>query len=207
MSIGQVILMFVLALTAAGFCQRVLDRLHLTDRQALFFIALIFIGGLLPNIPLGSQVRVNAGGALIPFVLAVYVWSKAGSMRERIRSLLATLVTAVAVFLLGRYFPSEPDAMPFDVQYLYGIAAGLIAYIFGRSRRGAFIAGTVGMLLADITQAVILWSRNVDQVLYLGGAGMLDAVVISGVLAVLIAELTGEAIERSVRGAERTGTK
>ena len=70
MSIGQIILILVSVLVAAGVCQRALDRLRLTDRQALLFVALIFIGGLLPDIPIG-RVRVNVGGALVPFGLAV----------------------------------------------------------------------------------------------------------------------------------------
>ena len=115
----------------------------------------------------------------------------------------AILFTAAAVYAIGRFFPNEPETMPFDVNYLYGIAAGLIAYVFGRSRRSAFIAGVAGMLLADVAQAVMLWTDGIDQTLRLGGAGMLDTIVISGVSAVLFAELLGEFIERCVRGAKR----
>lgn len=77
MSIGQIILILVSVLVAAGVCQRALDRLRLTDRQALLFVALIFIGGLLPDISIG-RARVNVGGALVPFGLAVYVWARGG---------------------------------------------------------------------------------------------------------------------------------
>ena len=197
MSIGQIILILVSVLVAAGVCQRALDRLRLNDRQALLFVALIFIGGLLPDISIG-RARVNVGGALVPFGLAVYVWARAGSAKERLRALAATLVTASAVYAIGRFFPNEPETMPFDVNYLYGIAAGLIAYVFGRSRRSAFIAGVAG-----VAQAVMLWTDGIDQTLRLGGAGMLDTIVISGVSAVLFAELLGEFIERCVRGAKR----
>ena len=110
-----------------------------------------------------------------------------------------TNLTAAGL-LLGMGLPDEPETMPFDVNYLYGIAAGLIAYVFGRSRRSAFIAGVAGMLLADVAQAVMLWTDGIDQTLRLGGAGMLDTIVISGVSAVL---LLGEFIERCVRGAKR----
>jgi len=203
MSIGQIILLIVTVLVAAGACQRVLDRLRLTDRQAILFVGLIFIGGLLPNIPIGERIRVNVGGAVVPLALAVYVWARAGSGKERLRALAATLVTAGAIFALGRFFPDEPETMPFDVNYLYGVLAGMIAYVFGRSRRGAFIAGVAGMLLADVAQAAVVWNKGVDQTLYLGGAGMLDTVVISGVVAVLLAELVGEFLERCARGAKR----
>ena len=55
------------------------------------------------------------------------------------------------------------------------------------------------MLLADVVNAVLQWSRGVEQTLVLGGAGIADTVVISGVLAVLLAELVGEIVERIAR--------
>ena len=87
-----------------------------------------------------------------------------------------------------------------DPNYVYGLAAGVIAYLLGRSRRAAFFAGVVGVLLADIAVAALNWSRGIDQTLHLGSAGALDAVVISGLLAVLLAEFIGEAIERMTTG-------
>jgi hypothetical protein len=56
------------------------------------------------------------------------------------------------------------------------------------------------VLLADIAVAVVNWSQGVNQALVLGGAGVMDAMVISGILGVLLAELIGEITERIVRG-------
>ena len=42
--------------------------------------------------------------------------------------------------------------------------------------------------------------RGTQQQLVLGGAGLADSVVISGILAVLLAELVGEIMERIQRG-------
>ena len=86
---------------------------------------------------------------------------------------------------------------------LYGLAAGVIAYIFGRSRRCAFIAGVVGMILADTANALWVWSRGIPQDFVLGGAGAADGIVIAGLLGVLLAELLGEIIERMQRGTKR----
>jgi hypothetical protein len=44
--------------------------------------------------------------------------------------------------------------------------------------------------------------QGVRQPLYLGGAGMMDVIVISGLSAVLLAELVGELLERISRGSE-----
>lgn len=146
------------------------------------------------------MLSVNIGGALVPLGLCVYLWIKAGTAMERARSAIAAVLTAVAVYLIGHYFPNEPETMPMDPNYLYGIAGGVIAYLLGRSRRGAFIAGVVGVLLADVFQAAVNWAGGIEQPLNLGGAGAIDAVVISGLIAVLLGELVGEIVERISRG-------
>ena len=203
MSIGLILLVIVGILVLCGVAQRVLDKLRLTDRQALRFVALLLVGGWIPDIPLGNMVRLNIGGALIPIGLCVYLLIKADSAKERVRALTASVISAIAVFFIARWMPAEPEQIWFDPNYLYGLAGGVIAYLMGRSRRGAFIAGVLGVVLADITQAVILWNQGVDQVLRLGGAGALDVVVISGLTAVLLAELVGEIVERVSRGNHR----
>lgn len=203
MSIGLILLVVVGLLILFGVGQRVLDRLRLTDKQALFFIALIIGGGFIPNIPLGPNVSFNIGGMLVPLGLCVYLLIKAGTGKERARALIAAALGAVAVYYIGRLLPSEPEMTVFDPNYLYGLAGGVIAYILGRSRRGAFIAGTLGILIADTFQAILVWNDGIAQQLVLGGAGAYDAVVISGFLAVLLAELVGEVIERFSRGAHR----
>ena len=44
MPIGMIILLMVAALVYFGVTQRLLDRMRLTDRQALLFIAAIIVG-------------------------------------------------------------------------------------------------------------------------------------------------------------------
>ena len=204
MSIGQIVVLVLGVLIAFGVCQRVLDQLRLTDRQALFFALILFVGGFLPEIPAGN-VRINIGGAVAPAVLCLYLVITADHAYERLRAFAGTLVTAAAVLALGRFFPNEPEAMPFDVNYLYGLIAGVIACFVGRSRRNAFIASSMGVLAADIAEGIVLWMNGSSQTLYLGGAGAMDVIVIAGVTAVLVRELAGEFSERCARGAEREG--
>ena len=90
-----------------------------------------------------------------------------------------------------------------DPILLYGLAAGAIAYIFGRSRRCAFIAGVIGMMLSNTANAVYVWMKGVPQDFVLGGAGAVDGIVVAGLVGVLLAELLGEIIERMKRGAQR----
>ena len=161
MNIGFILLTVTGLLILFGVGQRVLDRLRLTDIQAIVFIALIIAGGFVPDIPVSDSFAFNIG---------------------------------------GRYMPADPQALPIEPGYAYGIAAGLIAWVLGRSRRGAFIAGTLGVMLANVGSWLYARSMGADQRLVLGGAGGYDVIVIAGLLAVLMSELVGELVERITRG-------
>jgi uncharacterized membrane protein len=207
MSFGFILLIVVAILVTFGVGQRALDRLRLTDKQAMLFVALIIIGGVIPDIQLTPLFAFNIGGALVPLGLSIFLLIRAESAWEKWRAVIAAVLAGAAVFALGRFLPAEPEFTQIDPNYLYGISAAVVAYALGRSRRASFIAGTCGVLLADTAQAVINWSQGIDQTLVLGGAGAFDAVVIAGILGVLLSELFGEVIERITRGARREEEK
>ena len=98
--------------------------------------------------------------------------------------------------------PAEPEKIVIDPLYIGGIVAGLIAWALGRSRRGAFVCAVLGVLLADTASAVQALAAGADAPVRLGTGGALDAVVISAIIAVLLAELVGEAVERLSRRKE-----
>lgn len=204
MSIATMLLTVVAVLIFFGVLQRVLDRMYLTDRAALLLVAAMFIGTLLPNLTIG-RVSINLGGAVIPLGVCIFLLVKADTSWERIRPLLGSLLTGAAVWGLSWFLPDEPERMWLEPTLLYGLSAGVIACALGRSRRGAFICGVLGVLLADIATAVINWVSGIDQQLVLGGAGLADAVVVSGVLAVALTELVGEVMERISQARHTTG--
>lgn len=202
LSVGLILLSAVSVLVLFGVAQRVLDRMQLSDRAALIIAALIFFGGLVPNIRLG-RVAINLGGAVAPLGVCVWLLIKTDTKKEVIRALWGSVLTGAAVYALGRLMPAEPEQFTVDPHYLYGIAGGAIAYLLGRSRRAAFICGVLGVLLADTATALINWASGVQTTHTLGGAGAMDTVVISGLIAVLLSELVGELMERAVRSRQR----
>ena len=202
MSVGMVLLAAASVLIYLGVCQRVLDKMRMNDKSAILISAGMFFGGLLPNIRLGS-VEINIGGALIPAAVGLYLIVTAGSVKESLRASIGTALTAAAVYLLGRFMPNEPESMMVDPNYVYGLGAGLIAYILGRSRRGAFVCGILGVLLADTATAIMNWQAGIQQPLVLGGGGVFDVAVLSALTAVILAELAGEIIERFKRRKEK----
>lgn len=202
MTFGMIALLVLSLLVIFGVGQRVLDRLHLNDKAALACMLAVFVGGLIPPIRIG-RVEIGLGGCVVPLALCVWVFIRAGTWKERLRALFGAAITAGIVYGLGRLMPAEPEQIILDPNYAYGLAAGAVAYILGRSRRAAFICAVLGVLGADIAVGVENAANGVDTTLRLGTGGALDTVVISGLLAVLLAELVGELLERVTRGARR----
>lgn len=204
MSLGSVILMILAVLIYGGVLQRVLDRLHLTDRAALLLVGAMLVGTFLPNIRVGI-VSLGIGGAVIPLGVCLWLLMKADTGLERARTLLGCVVTGAAVYALSMILPDEPETMLIDPMWLSGLAAGIVAYILGRSRRGAFVCGVVGVTLADCVTGIVNWSQGINQQLVLGGAGMMDASVFAGVIGVALTELVGESLEKIARASEKRG--
>ena len=108
MTIGMILLIIVAILILLGVGQRVLDRLRLNDKLALLFIALIVGLGFVPDIRVTDVFAFNLGGAAVPLALCIYLFIKADTAWERWRSILASVITGVAIFAIGWFSPDEP---------------------------------------------------------------------------------------------------
>ncbi|MDD2497510.1 MAG: DUF1614 domain-containing protein [Desulfitobacteriaceae bacterium] len=196
--IGMIVLVVLSVLIYFGLAQRVLDRMRLTDKGALAVIAAIIVGSFI-DIPLTSgeiASSINVGGAIVPVGFSVYLLATAGTSKELGRSLLGTVVTGGLLVAAMTLLSEEPENMLIDPLWVFPIIAGLVAYLLGRSRRGAFISATLGILLADIAFLVWLYATGYPGRVDIGGAGALDSLVIAGIIAVLLAEFIGEFRER-----------
>jgi len=196
--LGMIALLAAAILIYFGLAHRVLDRMRLSDRTALGFIIALIVGGFL-NVTLvrtPAELVVNLGGGVVPIVLAVYLLSTADEAAERTRGIIAAIVATAAIYGAAKLLPAEPGRMFIDTLYVTGIVGGVVGYLAGRSRRAAFVAGTLGVVLADIVQYVELLTRRIPGRTWVGGAGAFDAVVIAGIIAVVLAEVFGEARER-----------
>jgi len=198
MPIGMMMLLVVGVLVYFGIAHRILDRMRLTDKQALFFIGAVIVGSFI-DIPImvsPVQLSINVGGALLPAMLAIWLILKADETGEKIRAVLASLLVAASVSLGSRYLPYEPENMFLDPKLMYGVSAGLIAYLAGRSRRNAFIGGVLGIVLSDIIHMVTIIRLGIPGSTDIGGAGAFDVVIIAGIVGVMVAELVGETREK-----------
>ncbi|MFO7310611.1 MAG: DUF1614 domain-containing protein [Bacillota bacterium] len=202
MPLGLIVLLVLAALVFFGAAQRVLDRMRLTDAQALVILGLIIAGSFF-DIPLSrgrTAVTVNVGGVIVPAAVAIYLLARAGTAWERLRAVLASVLTALAVWGMAQltdFGPHGGRTPVLDPLWMFALVGGVIAYLFGRSRRAAFVAGTLGLILYQLIE----WAVNTPapgraDTLALGGGGFFDAVVLAGVVSVGLAELIGETRER-----------
>jgi uncharacterized membrane protein len=204
MPLGMIALLVIGTLVYFGLAQRILDRMRLTDKQALLFIGAMIVGSFI-DIPIMREpveLTINVGGALIPAALAIWLIFKADETAERVRAIVATVLVAVSVWLGSRYLPYEPEDMFLDPKLIYGITAGIIAYLAGRSRRSAFIGGVLGIVLSDIVHMITLLNTGIPGRTAMGGAGAFDVTIIAGIVAVMVAELVGETREKLQGGPE-----
>ena len=200
--VGVSILLAVSILIFLGVFHRVLDRMHLNDRQALVLLGLMILGSFV-DIPLYRNARsitLNVGGGIVPIVIAVWLLARADTPRETSRAIFGTIITGGVLYGVSKLFTFEEGHTVIDPIYLFGIIAGVVAYIAGRSRRAAFIGGILGVLLLDLAHLVEVTVRGLPSTVHIGGGGILDAMVLGGIIAVVLAEIFGEIVERARGG-------
>ena len=147
MPVGVILLFVASVLVFFGLAHRVLDHLRLSDLGAVLFLVAMLVGSFI-NIPI-LRGRVffsfNVGGGLLPIALGYYILKKAGSRMEWGRALAGTLITGGIIWGITHLVSFEPGHTFLDPMLIFGIVAGIVGYIAGRSRRGSFVAATWGL--------------------------------------------------------------
>ncbi|MBT9258564.1 MAG: DUF1614 domain-containing protein [Clostridiales bacterium] len=188
---ARAVLLALAVLLYFGWMGRTLSRMGLGRLGGVAWLLAILLGSFI-DFPLlrGPQaVTVNVGGALVPLLLAVYLYLRSDDPWERWRIWAAPLLAGVLLWVLGRTYSGDPgESLPFGTVYLSGVAAGILGYGLGRSWRAGFVAGTVGVLLADGLHYLDLATAGIPGQVWLGGGGALDASLLAGLLAVAMAE-------------------
>ena len=133
----------------------------------------------------GTVIAVNVGGAVIPTLLSLYLLIKRDLW---LKGAIATTIVALVLHWLANPVPGVGIAVPVFVPV---VTTAIVAILLSRRDAAplAYIAGSLGTLIgADLT--------NLDKVQGLGapvasigGAGTFDGIFLTGILAVLIANL------------------
>lgn len=203
MSISLTIISILILIIMFGAGQRILDNMRLSDREALIVLISICIGLLIPPIWIGEYFCFSIGGFLIPFAIAVYLLFSCGWSRDLLRVVFGTIIIGGLIYGLQWLLPAEPENVIVDNMYIYGIVAGVVAYILGRSRRNAFVSCLFGLILADLIQWIYNHITGVPSILGLGTGGAFGIYLIAIIISVALCEFLGRCFECAKKGEEK----
>jgi uncharacterized membrane protein len=133
-------------------------------------------------------IAVNVGGCVIPCLIALYEWSQLSHIGPyaRIACLLATATNIFVCYKFSRPVPNVGIAIP---AFIPALTAALSAYLLFPEMAPpiAFIAGVLGSLIgADLLHLKDIGNISTGMA-SIGGAGTFDGIVLTGLLAALLA--------------------
>ncbi|GAB7386246.1 hypothetical protein BSNK01_00810 [Bacillaceae bacterium] len=96
------------------------------------------------KLDVAAGVELNAGGFLLPFLLAFAMWTKAEE-RYRLTLLTQAFFTGATLFLLREMFRLDPVLMVVDELYLLAVAAVVISFVAAKSFAHLFIVLAMGL--------------------------------------------------------------
>ncbi len=203
MSVSFIIVLILILLVMFGVGQRILDSLRLNDKEALLILVLICIGLLIPPIHIGEYFCFSIGGFLIPLALSIYLLISCGFSRDLLRAIIGTILVAGIIYGLEWILPADPEEMIIDNMYIYGVVAGIVAYVLGRSRRNAFISCLFGIALAQIVQWIVNFALGTPTLLGLGVGGAFGTYIVAIIISVAVSEFLGRCFETASQGKEK----
>jgi uncharacterized membrane protein len=132
-----------------------------------------------------TVIAVNVGGALIPFLLSLYLVFK---MKLYGRALLAVSIVTIIVHTMAYPVRGVGIAEPI---FIPPLAATVVALLISKAYAAplAYIGGSVGTLIgADLLNLDKITGLGAP-VASIGGAGTFDGIFMTGILAVLVAAI------------------
>jgi signal transduction histidine kinase len=110
------------------------------------------------------------------------------------------VIIGIVSAVLRYYFPLEHYMVTIDSGLFVGIIAGGIAFLIGRSRRGAFVSAALGVMLTNVFLFLYYLGQGLEYPIVVGVGAQFSAIVVAAVSAAIIAEVAGEIMEYKRRG-------
>jgi uncharacterized membrane protein len=207
------VLAFVIGLIQIGLVSIAFDKLGLS-RESTYLLLMLTLAGSMINVPVVTlkadgpppppmpessgrwpfprfppftgkvTIFVNIGGAVVPVLFSLYLF--AHTPLEIFRSAASIMVVAWASSTFSRPIPRIGIGMPVLIAPL---TAAVAASLLDPVQRAplAYVSGTLGVLIgADLMRLKDIL-RLGSPVASIGGAGTLDGVFLTGLIAVLLA--------------------
>src|SRR5262249_25141104 len=137
----------------------------------------------------GTGCAVRVAGEIIPRIIASFLLPKPQFWTT---ASVAVAVVAIACYLIAQPVPGIGIALPI---FAPALMTGIVAVLLSREHAAqlAYIGGSLGTLIgADLLNLGSIFGLGAP-VMSIGGAGTFDGIFLTGILAVLLASLTGRA--------------
>jgi uncharacterized membrane protein len=164
---------------------------HVVTAREFFYYGMRYAVPVVVNWP-GTVIAVNVGGALIPSVMSLYLLAR---YQLWVRGVVATVCVAVVCHMLAEPVRGVGIALPVFVP---SITAAVAALLLSRGRAAplAYVCGSLGTLIgADLLNLGAVRGLGAPMA-SIGGAGTFDGIFLVGVLAVLLAGVSGGRVTR-----------
>jgi uncharacterized membrane protein len=185
---GAALLLLVASLLGAYFNIPVaeLPEQRVLSGQIVDFYGMRYVVPVVADWP-GTVIAVNVGGAVIPTLMSLYLLLR---YQLWLLAAIATAVVAAVCYALSDPVPGVGIAIPIFVPV---IATAIVSFLLSREYAAplAYIAGSLGTLIgADLMNLGQIRGLGAP-IASIGGAGAFDGIFLTGILAVLLASLTG----------------
>jgi uncharacterized membrane protein len=174
-----------------------LPEQHIVTGHVVHYYGMRYVVPVTVNRP-GTLIAANVGGAIIPVVVSVYL-----VVRFRLWLPASLAIAGIAIVSHALAHPVRGLGIAVPV-FVPAVATAIAAWLLSRRYAAAlaYIGGSIGTLVgADLLNLGRLPGLGAP-VASIGGAGTFDGIFLTGVLAVLIAGLTGRR-ETNPRGVGR----
>lgn len=155
-------------------------------QQIVNYFGMQYVVPVLVDRP-GPVIAINLGGAIVPFVLSLFLIVK---HRLYGQSILAVGIVALAIHLMAHAVPGVGIAVPI---FIPPLITAIVALSISRWHAAplAYIAGSLGTLVgADLLNLGKIRGLGAP-VASIGGAGKFDGIFLTGIVAVLLAGILG----------------
>ena len=149
--------------------------------------------GLTYRVPVVARQRVstlvciNFGGAIVPICVSIYLLTTHASLV--LECLIGVIVTSVFVHLMAKKVPGEGIKTPALLPPLVAAVISILIHPSAGVAVIAYISGSMGALIgADLTNLKEITDLGAP-VASIGGAGTMDGVFLTGILAVVLVSI------------------
>ncbi|MCM8823018.1 MAG: DUF1614 domain-containing protein [Candidatus Omnitrophica bacterium] len=147
-----------------------------------YVTAFSYLGGFFVDLPADlSVIAINVGGAIVPVVLCVYLFSKT----RFLPIFFSTIISTMVCYKLAIIVPGVGVQLP---AFIPPVIAAFLAFLFSPHNKipVAYISGVLGVLIgADLMNLGNL--GDFAGVMSIGGAGVYDGIFLVGIISALLA--------------------